>query len=208
MIVPAENYHLAKFIPSTFTLIEVYGGKIHIYKHNATGLPMAAMDGISDGACIGGIIFWRHGDNSMNMEACCPLETVENVMKFLDEDTLGKEGTEFSVDDIRTLFITNLGDYMFNTTGTSFGLPFSNRQVGPHVKDDTEEPVTKRIRTPEDTCVVCMDKDANTMVTPCNHICVCSDCSKDLEGTPSAKRCMHCNGPITGIEYPHGYTAI
>lgn len=166
MIVPAEDYRLAEFIPSTFTLMEVYGGIIHIYKHNATGLPMAAMNGKSDGECIGGIVFWRSEDNSMNMEAECTFEMLEHVMKFLDEDTIGKADTELSVDGIRTLFIANLGDYMFGKTGTSFGLPFSHRQAEPHVEDDIEEPATKRLRTPEDTCVVCMDKDANTMVTP------------------------------------------
>jgi hypothetical protein len=39
-------------------------------------------------------------------------------------------------------------------------------------------------------CVVCMDKDKNILLGPCNHLCVCQDCSVPL------KKCPMCRGDI------------
>ena len=28
-------------------------------------------------------------------------------------------------------------------------------------------------------CIVCFDNDKNTIINPCNHMCLCEECSKD-----------------------------
>ncbi len=33
----------------------------------------------------------------------------------------------------------------------------------------------------KETCVICLDKTANTIVLPCMHIVACKECSKKLE---------------------------
>jgi len=72
-------------------------------------------------------------------------------------------------------------------------------------KDATEPPTKKRRLNDEasaerDTqCVVCMDARANTLTLPCMHMCVCRACSAKLKGTPTEKRCLHCNKGITGV---------
>ncbi|AYV77318.1 MAG: RING finger domain protein [Barrevirus sp.] len=48
-------------------------------------------------------------------------------------------------------------------------------------------------------CFICMDKVANTMVLPCSHCIVCSDCSIRLRNTNDHHTCVKCRRPITDI---------
>lgn len=49
----------------------------------------------------------------------------------------------------------------------------------------------------EDMCMVCLDKEPNTMVMPCEHCVVCKECSLELENTNNAWFCIKCRQPIT-----------
>jgi hypothetical protein len=51
----------------------------------------------------------------------------------------------------------------------------------------------------EDTCMVCMDKRANTLVVPCGHVVVCVDCSAKLADTPDRHTCVRCRAAITSV---------
>jgi hypothetical protein len=41
------------------------------------------------------------------------------------------------------------------------------------------------------SCCVCLDKTANNIVLPCMHLCLCTDCSKDVQQQPNM-RCPVC----------------
>jgi hypothetical protein len=53
-----------------------------------------------------------------------------------------------------------------------------------------EEPVT---------CIVCMEKPADTLVLPCNHQVACRACSDRLKSTPNAHKCILCRQSITSV---------
>jgi hypothetical protein len=50
-----------------------------------------------------------------------------------------------------------------------------------------------------ETCHICMDELADTMVLPCQHQVVCRQCSDKLKHTADAKKCVRCRRPITEI---------
>ena len=53
---------------------------------------------------------------------------------------------------------------------------------------------------PEDSlCMICLDKEANTMVLPCNHCVVCKECSIQLRTTNDHHTCVQCRRAITNI---------
>lgn len=49
----------------------------------------------------------------------------------------------------------------------------------------------------KELCIVCMDKEANTMVLPCEHCVVCKECSVQLEKTNNNWSCIKCRQAIT-----------
>ena len=49
-------------------------------------------------------------------------------------------------------------------------------------------------------CSVCMSKPANTIVYPCRHCIVCSECSLSLAATNDAKTCVRCRAHIERVE--------
>ncbi len=50
-------------------------------------------------------------------------------------------------------------------------------------------------------CQVCMDKEADTLVLPCEHRVVCSACSIRLRATADNRICVRCRNPITHVAY-------
>jgi hypothetical protein len=57
-------------------------------------------------------------------------------------------------------------------------------------KEDKEE---------ERLCSICLDRPANTLVLPCEHCVVCSECSRDLEKSNDARLCVQCRRPISAV---------
>jgi hypothetical protein len=51
-------------------------------------------------------------------------------------------------------------------------------------------------------CHVCLDKTPNTLVLPCGHNVVCSDCSKQLAHTNDKATCVRCRQDIHEVIYP------
>lgn len=63
-------------------------------------------------------------------------------------------------------------------------------------------PVPKRKRREEDdvfTCMICLDRPANTLVLPCMHSVVCNQCSEELKNTPDHSRCVRCRQQIEEV---------
>lgn len=54
----------------------------------------------------------------------------------------------------------------------------------------------------EDVCMICLTAKSNTMVEPCNHVVVCTECSKGLAGTHDKNICVKCRRQITNVIYP------
>jgi hypothetical protein len=70
------------------------------------------------------------------------------------------------------------------------------------VADDAPTPIVAHepMELDEDaTCVVCLERRADTLVTPCMHVHVCRACSETLKATPNAKRCVYCRESIDTI---------
>lgn len=49
-------------------------------------------------------------------------------------------------------------------------------------------------------CIICEDKEADTIVRPCNHNIVCQACSNILKSTNNANSCILCRQPIERID--------
>lgn len=51
------------------------------------------------------------------------------------------------------------------------------------------------------TCMICLEKEADTMVLPCEHNVVCQTCSRQLAHTADAHICVQCRRPIQHTLY-------
>eukprot|EP01063_Lacrimia_lanifica_P016003 TRINITY_DN22631_c0_g1_i1.p2 TRINITY_DN22631_c0_g1~~TRINITY_DN22631_c0_g1_i1.p2 ORF type:complete len:377 (+),score=123.28 TRINITY_DN22631_c0_g1_i1:120-1250(+) len=51
--------------------------------------------------------------------------------------------------------------------------------------------------TGDNTCVVCMTDDKDTMVMPCRHMCLCFECAQELR--KATNKCPICRTAITGL---------
>ncbi|CAE8680853.1 unnamed protein product, partial [Polarella glacialis] len=49
----------------------------------------------------------------------------------------------------------------------------------------------------QDTCCVCMDKRKDSVLTPCGHRAVCSECGETLKAR--SRKCPVCRQTITGV---------
>ncbi|KAL3087661.1 hypothetical protein niasHT_029190 [Heterodera trifolii] len=82
----------------------------------------------------------------------------------------------------------------------------SRRQESDVAKEDQEiaadkafaeriEEVNKRL-----TCIICMDKERNVLLLPCNHAVVCNICAEQIMNSPNdagEKLCPFCRKKIT-----------
>ena len=88
------------------------------------------------------------------------------------------------------------------------GLPMDTPEP-PAKKARLEEPPSTAVVVPEpavsaesdtrDDCCICLVNKANTLVMPCGHSIVCSECSDQLKKTPNAKLCVLCRGEISEV---------
>lgn len=51
----------------------------------------------------------------------------------------------------------------------------------------------------KECCMVCYDNKANTLVLPCMHCVVCSECSQGLKNTADRSICVQCRRSITDV---------
>jgi len=66
------------------------------------------------------------------------------------------------------------------------------------VEEDDDENAPD-VDNDEDVCMVCLDREPNTMVLPCEHCVVCKECSIGLRNTNDKKTCVRCRRPITHV---------
>lgn len=46
-------------------------------------------------------------------------------------------------------------------------------------------------------CKVCIEKELDTLILPCKHLCVCSECANLLYKQPGGKKCPICRAKIS-----------
>ena len=73
-----------------------------------------------------------------------------------------------------------------------------------HVEPPLKKASPEREVQPEETCMICLDRKASTLVLPCMHQVVCGVCSKRLETTADNNICVQCRCAITSVFYPDG----
>ena len=61
------------------------------------------------------------------------------------------------------------------------------------------DPVTDALESSAETCMICLDRPADTLVLPCEHQVVCAACSAKLQDTPDAHTCVRCRRKIAAV---------
>lgn len=80
-----RDHPLFGWVPETFELQrERSAGPMLYYLHTPSGRHMAMAPGGDRGRIIGAIVWWRHGEDSMNMEAEAPFETLKFTLRFVE----------------------------------------------------------------------------------------------------------------------------
>jgi hypothetical protein len=184
---------------------------VYIYRHIASGLPVACVAGGHMGKIIGGIIYFRSSDDSMNMEVSTLMDMMRITMSFtakmLADTVIPVDGVE----GVWRRFMDNLLSCLAEKRGfTTDGMivpvlrPIATRasdEQHPEQQPPDEQPA-KEARTVPSECMICLEATPDTTVTPCLHQVVCAACSVSLESTPDAKVCCQCRCPINGVFYP------
>lgn len=63
-----------------------------------------------------------------------------------------------------------------------------------HDAEEGEAAVEVKDDDGQKECLVCLDTDKDTVIMPCGHLCVCSDCGKGL--VKNKHTCPICRGHI------------
>jgi formylmethanofuran dehydrogenase subunit E len=79
-----------------------------------------------------------------------------------------------------------------------------SREDQPDQETTSSSNVTTTIRTKQEKntsqeCVICLEREANTMVLPCEHAVVCKACSDLLKNTPNQHLCVYCRQKIDHV---------
>ncbi len=79
------------------------------------------------------------------------------------------------------------------------GLPFEIKTIYGMAEEHEVEEGTGIVDVKHDEgeskeCLVCLDEEKNTVVMPCGHLCICSDCGKGL--IKAKHTCPVCRGHI------------
>lgn len=199
---------------------------VYIYRHIRSGLPVACVAGGHQGHIIGGIVYFRSSDDSMNMEVEAPMDQMRLTMSFTAKMLSETEIPGDGVEGVWRRFMDNLLRHLAGKRGfTAEGVPLP---VLPQLQEETEvkqerqtevkqelvevkqerelqseQPEQKiaKVESPVE-CMICLEATPDTTVTPCLHQVVCAACSISLESTADAKVCCQCRCPINGVFYP------
>lgn len=89
------------------------------------------------------------------------------------------------------------------TSGTLSSTAPPETSVEPPHKVPSAIATSVVVETPE-TCMICLDAVADTMVLPCNHVVVCQACSNGLRETHDNRICVRCRRPIEMVVWDGG----
>jgi hypothetical protein len=129
------------------------------------------------------IVFRTPEDSRMNMEMVMGVDMLTVSLAFIDG--MYNERSVLSVTEEAIVFERFLQTFL------------GELAVSVVSKKDTIDIID--VDDERQTCCVCLDNPADTLVLPCMHSCVCHTCSKQLQTSNVAKICVHCQCPITGV---------
>lgn len=77
---------------------------------------------------------------------------------------------------------------------------FDDKNIDSETKEIESVNKKQKVEEKEDNvCMICLDREPNTMVLPCEHCVVCKECSIQLRNTNDKHICVRCRRPITHI---------
>lgn len=158
---------------------------VAVLKHKARGYPLAMIAVASPPglkAPLWKIVFRQPEDRRMNMEVIVEAgEMVGFTLRFID-----------AMYTLRPVLAPSEEAVVFERFLQTF--------IGEHaVLVETKEDTPDADRDARQTCFICLDKPADTLVLPCMHSCVCRTCSALLKASNDANVCVQCRRPITGV---------
>ena len=216
-----------QYIPASFEEVEeLCSHPVYVYKHIQSGRPLGVVVGGHQGEIIGGIVYFREKNDTMNMEVQTSMGMLQGILSFIAIESVDAPQPKDSMGALWNRFVDNLLQTMSRKTGfdeRGQQVPVFSQQPQPQPQSQSTPPsecfTKKRKENQEEQknqedpndpdaglCMICLDKEADTMVTPCHHNVVCSECSLLLENTGDAHICTHCRQPITGVTYPDKHT--
>lgn len=78
------------------------------------------------------------------------------------------------------------------------GIPFEIKTIygmaDEHEAVEGEQDVDVKEDTENKECLICLDIEKDTVIMPCGHLCICSDCGKGL--IKAKHTCPVCRGHI------------
>lgn len=154
---------------------------------------------------------WQHKDYGSGWSP-----ELEEEYKVLQHKI--REEFDYPLKDVRTLG-SDADETMTTTTDTDSPSPLRpHKRARQHPGGSAANPVTileaekmeeEKEQPPpppplepikkNDPCCVCLEREANTMVLPCEHVVCCKECSIQLRGGINARKCVYCRRPITDI---------
>lgn len=71
--------------------------------------------------------------------------------------------------------------------------------LAPPAEEEDSMDVDEEGQDEKSRCVICLERRADTMVLPCEHVVCCRECSQRLRETPNARVCVYCRQPIKAV---------
>lgn len=196
-------------IPKEFEFVGSIG-PVFLYRHKRSKWPFGCINGTHEGQLVGAILLYRDPTNSINLE----METIYDNSPFFDHSFTFVESQirdldQSISDDVWARFIGNIQNYLPSKRHVVYG----NDETEAEAEDNPKHSETTVERTEEDTdseeegkdpieCMICMERQPNTTVSPCFHTVVCFECSEGLKNTPDTKICCKCRCPIDNVYNP------
>jgi len=116
---------------------------------------------------------------------------------------IGKPHADTSVEVMHALppwFETPEVDRECKEAGVLHYAGWSRRTPVAEPKEFDTKILSKRQKSESnDECIVCFERNADTLVLPCEHVVVCHTCSLTLARSPFASQCIWCQQPITEV---------
>ena len=110
-------------------------------------------------------------------------------MQRLEQYQLLKESINDQIEGIRHIEATN-GSLIGNRYNEGeLKLTLLTEEFEP--SKTINQPITSEEKTfKEDKCMICLDKEPNVLFCSCGHLCVCSECRKNLKNNKNM--CVSC----------------
>lgn len=133
-----------------------------------------------------------NGGNNENQQRPQILQVQREIEEGSDENVDG--GVESSDDD------SGIAGTQMENRGTVLRGGSRERELQPSASSTSPRNYQRLLQQERDKqlCVVCQDNEKNTLLFPCKHLCVCSECVEQITSAVNLdrRRCPICRGKI------------